>query len=575
LNLRRDPAMKLTANFGGDQIIRRVTEDKCICTLLHLRNEILHPLIHKLNILLQFGMTNKTQEDKISRTLQKHGHIWLALPRFEQTLVGTSLNRLIPCQIADGTCVDHHPRHVVRRQQLIQRIAVRRIEPIQMTDFDTETNFRRPRGKEFGKVSYQRWRITGRKLQEHRSKTRGERAHHLNELQGTLQIFIQFPIVADRLGARIERGDGALGAQGLGPGDVSQGTLAVGDRRHVCLSLPSLGVLWLVSGSRGGVRRGTELLEKGESLARQLDDPLIQGMVGIFAGTRFMVLGDWPEALARIDQALDGLEARSTGLRYWYTVALGMRMQTLESLGRLDELRAGVAKWEDEAIALKDLLSQVYASLFTALGLLAANEPVEARRRADGALTRWTTTAGFSAQHLFALRISLYTDLYEGAGPDAHERFLKAWPAMKASQLMRLQSTRLDMLHLRARVALARACARRSEQGLLHEVERDARQMEKDLRLDVKALVSLLRAGVARLQSDDAARPLFHLDQAIAGFDSAKMQLHAACARRCKGELLGGEVGRAMVEQADGLMQARGVVEPARWVAVLAPGLAG
>lgn len=351
--------------------------------------------------------------------------------------------------------------------------------------------------------------------------------------------------------------------------------LAVGDRRHVCLSLPSLGVLWLVSGSRGGVRRGTALLEKGESLARQLDDPLIQGMVGIFAGTRLMVLGDWPEALARIDQALEGLEARSTGVRYWYTVALGMRMQTLESLGRLDELRAGVARWEDEAIALKDLLSQVYASLFTALGLLAANEPVEARRRADGALARWTTTAGFSAQHLFALRISLYTDLYEGAGPDAHERFLKAWPAMKASQLMRLQSTRLDMLHLRARVALARACARRSEQGLLHEVERDARQMEKDLRHDVRALVSLLRAGVARLQSDDAAMALVHLDQAIAGFDSAKMQLHAACARRCKGELVGGEVGRAMVEQADGLMHARGVVEPARWVAVLAPGLAG
>lgn len=351
--------------------------------------------------------------------------------------------------------------------------------------------------------------------------------------------------------------------------------LAVGDRRHVCLSLPSLGVLWLVSGSRVGVRRGTALLETGESLARQLDDPLIQGMFGIFAGTRLMVLGDWPEALARIDQALAGLEARSTGLRYWYTVALGMRMQTLESLGRLDELRAGVARWEDEAIALKDLLSQVYASLFTALGLLAANEPVEARRRADGALARWTTTAGFSAQHLFALRISLYTDLYEGAGPDAHERFLKAWPAMKASQLMRLQSTRLDMLHLRARVALARACARRSEKGLLHQVERDAQQMEKDLRHDVRALVSLLRAGVARLQSDDAAMALGHLDEAIAGFDSAKMQLHAACARRCKGELVGGEVGRAMVEQADGLMHARGVVEPARWVAVLAPGLAG
>ena len=350
--------------------------------------------------------------------------------------------------------------------------------------------------------------------------------------------------------------------------------LDVGDRRQVCLSLPSLGALWLVSGSRGGVRRGTSLLEKGESLARQLDDPLIQGMVGVFASTRLMVLGDWPEALARIDRVLEVLEARSTGVRYWYTVALGMRMQTLESLGRLDELRAGAARWEDEAIAIKDVLSQIYASLFTALGLLAADAPGEARQRVDGALARWTTTAGFSAQHLFALRVSVYADLYVGAGPNAHERFLKAWPAMKASQLMRLQSTRLDMLHLRARVALARASAGRPEQGLLREVERDAQRMEKDLRHDVMALASLLRAGAAWIQAD-SAKALSHLDQAIAGFDSARMELHGACSRRCKGVLIGGEAGRAMVEQADELMRGRGIIEPARWVAIQAPGLAG
>lgn len=348
--------------------------------------------------------------------------------------------------------------------------------------------------------------------------------------------------------------------------------LDVGDRRQVCLSLPSLGALWLVSGSRGGVRRGTSLLEKGESLAQQLDDPLIQGMVGIFASTRLMVLGDWPEALARIDRALEVLEARSTGVRYWYTVALGMRMQTLESLGRLDDLGEGAARWEDEAIALKDVLSQIYASLFTALGSLAADDPTEARRRVDGALARWTTTAGFSAQHLFALRVSVYADLYVGAGPDAYERFLKAWPAMKASQLMRLQSTRLDMLHLRARVALARASAIGSEQGLLREVERDARRIEKDLRHDVMALASLLRAGAAWIQAD-SAKALSHLDQAIAGFDSAQMELHGACSRRCKGVLIGGEAGRAMVEQADELMRRRGIIEPARWVAIQAPGL--
>ena len=350
--------------------------------------------------------------------------------------------------------------------------------------------------------------------------------------------------------------------------------LTAGDRRHACLSLPSFGVLWLVAGSQGGLRRGTALLEKGEALAKQVDDPLLHGLIGIFASTRMMVVGDWPGTLTCLDGSLEALEAHSTGVRYWHTVALGMRLQTLESLGRVDELRASAAKWEDEAVVSKDLLGQLYASLFTALGLLAADDPEGARRRADGAIAGWTAQAGFSAQHLFALRIIVYADLYEGAGSVAHERILKAWSAMKASQLLRVQSTRIDILLLRARATLARASTGPPEPRLLRDVEQVARRMEKELRGDMRPSVSLLRAGVARRQGDTASAKAL-LEQALTGFDSSRMEVHSACVRRIKGVLLGGEEGDTMVKEADALMKARGILDPPRWIAIVAPGLAG
>src|SRR5262249_1832631 len=49
------------------------------------------------------------------------------------------------------------------------------------------------------------------------------------------------------------------------------------------------------------------------------------------------------------------------------------------------------------------------------------------------------------------------------------------------------------------------------------------------------------------------------------------MALHAAVARRRRGQLLGGSDGRALVESADAWMQTKGIRNPARTAALLAP----
>jgi hypothetical protein len=50
------------------------------------------------------------------------------------------------------------------------------------------------------------------------------------------------------------------------------------------------------------------------------------------------------------------------------------------------------------------------------------------------------------------------------------------------------------------------------------------------------------------------------------------MALFAAAARRCRGELLGGEAGRALVAEADAWMAAQSIRDPDRMARMLAPG---
>ena len=67
---------------------------------------------------------------------------------------------------------------------------------------------------------------------------------------------------------------------------------------------------------------------------------------------------------------------------------------------------------------------------------------------------------------------------------------------------------------------------------------------------------------------EDAVR---ELGVAVAGFEEADMALHAACARRRKGELVGGEEGRGLVESANATLRERGVQDVDRWTAMYAP----
>jgi hypothetical protein len=62
------------------------------------------------------------------------------------------------------------------------------------------------------------------------------------------------------------------------------------------------------------------------------------------------------------------------------------------------------------------------------------------------------------------------------------------------------------------------------------------------------------------------------LTRAQLGFEAADMALYSAAARRCRGLLVGGGEGAALVAEADAWMRNEGIRNPERMTAMLAPG---
>jgi hypothetical protein len=175
--------------------------------------------------------------------------------------------------------------------------------------------------------------------------------------------------------------------------------------------------------------------------------------------------------------------------------------------------------------------------------------------------------------HFWALFGETAADLYAGDALAARSRLASRWPALQGSNILRVQFHRVWMTFLRGATTLgaALASAGSDRAGLLREAERIAAQLDDEAMPYALPGGALLRAGTlgARGRREEA---LPHLDAAAAGFRGVDMTLHAACARRRKGEILGGEEGRRLVAEADAAMAAQGIMRPDRWTAMIAPG---
>ena len=131
------------------------------------------------------------------------------------------------------------------------------------------------------------------------------------------------------------------------------------------------------------------------------------------------------------------------------------------------------------------------------------DRPEEGRELAEEAIRSWPS-GDFDTQHYHHLIATVQTAIYEGRAWAAWARVVDRWPALRRSLLMTFDCVRCELLHLRARAALAAAFSATpgpasawSRSRLLRRAAADARAIRRMRHLPWSApLAETIEAGI-------------------------------------------------------------------------------
>jgi hypothetical protein len=322
--------------------------------------------------------------------------------------------------------------------------------------------------------------------------------------------------------------------------------------------------------------RTRRLVDRAMLLAEKVRHPYALGHTYLGASVAAYMEGRWETGWELFQRCEEIFREQCTGVTWELDTAHVVAFRSLTFLGRLRELSERLPRLLKEASERDDLFATT--SLQTRYGWvvnLMADEPGRARRQLRAAADAWSHQ-GFHLQHYFQLVGETDISLYQGSGLVAWENLVERWAGLERSLLRRrVQLFRIETHHLRARAALAAAASSSlsapHRRDLLGHAVRDAKRIEREKTPWGDPLAALLRAGIASVRGE-RANSLTALAAAESGFDMTKMALYAAATRRCRGLLLGGGEGHALVESADAWMRAERIKNPDRMTAMLAPG---
>jgi hypothetical protein len=349
--------------------------------------------------------------------------------------------------------------------------------------------------------------------------------------------------------------------------------LRAGERSRVCRAI---GVEAVYAASVGAQARAHRLLARAHEIGARIQQPYVDGVLGLSDGMVAAVLGRFAEAYGHVVKTQQILRAGATGVAWELGAAQDYELELLGWMGRLDELRRRVPVALHEADARGDLYfsNSLRTGLANNLVCLQRDDVAQARAQAADALRRWPQR-GFQMLHYWNLYACTQCDLYCGDGGGAHARLVGEWPRLEASLVMRVQYFRIAMRELRGRCALAvarhRAASAPSEvRVLLAQVQRDIKRLRKERVGWADGLAWLLAAGCARLRSDDAAAREA-LRRAVPALEAADMALFAAVARHRLAPLCDGRDAVALAADAQAWLARQDIVAPARMIAMLTP----
>jgi hypothetical protein len=346
--------------------------------------------------------------------------------------------------------------------------------------------------------------------------------------------------------------------------------LRAGEPRRLARALAWEAALRTVTG-QSGLARAVHFRELAHSLAERLEDPYARGMVHLAGGIIEVHVGRWPSARDLLVQAVAIFQQHCRGAIWERETAQQFLLKTLLWMGEFAELARLSGPVLQDARERGDLYSAIINGTFVEANVrLAADDVAGARGLVRELMGEWPAEE-FNIQHVHALGGENSIDLYSDEGTAAWERVNRVWPMTREPQ--NVQVIYIWMLSYRARSALAatRQAGVRDSRPLLRAAEADARRLEGTNSDFAAALAQLIHAGVASGRGDEATARQ-RLTRAVESLDAVAMHSYAAAARWRLGGLLRGEEGRVLLDQASSWMASQGIRNPARMVALHAPG---
>jgi serine/threonine protein kinase/tetratricopeptide (TPR) repeat protein len=321
--------------------------------------------------------------------------------------------------------------------------------------------------------------------------------------------------------------------------------------------------------------RTTKLVDRAMALVDGTEHPHARAIAYLGASYAAYLEGRWEASWGFSQKCEEILREQCTGVAWELDMVHITSSRALFLMGRLRELAERLPTFLKEAGERGDLFAATSLRMrYSYLLHLISDEPDRARRTLRRAAERWSQQS-FYMQHYFRLFGDAETSLYSDSGQTAWKALLEGWRGLKQSLILRSQYFRIESMHLRARCALAAANSRSlsgsDRAKFLQSATRDARRIAHEKTPWADPLARLLVAGVATFRGK-AQDAMTELVAAEAGFDAAKMLLYAASSRRCRGILLGGQEGRALVESADTWMTSERIRNPERMSTMLMPG---
>ena len=173
-----------------------------------------------------------------------------------------------------------------------------------------------------------------------------------------------------------------------------------------------------------------------------------------------LLVGKWRTATELCDRALTILRDECVGTTWEVNLAQNF-LPRLAAVSRRASRRR--RRRLPDLLAAAQERGNLYfeTELRTRMNLvwLAADQPDEGERQANGAMERWSH-AGFHRQHYNHVLARIQTELYRGRAESAWRLIDGNWKAMAGISLFRVQFLRIEASYLRARCALLMAGSR-------------------------------------------------------------------------------------------------------------------